>query len=87
MASNGTPDARLISPGRGWGKIGEDTNMNNLFLAMYVKLNNLMKQEEGQDLIEYALVAALIAVVSIAMMKSVGSAVNTVFSNISSALA
>jgi pilus assembly protein Flp/PilA len=61
--------------------------MNNLFLAMYVKLNNLMKNEEGQDLIEYALVAALIAVVSIAMMKSVGSAVNTVFSNISSALA
>lgn len=61
--------------------------MNNLFLAMYVKLNNLMKQEEGQDLIEYALVAALIAVVSITMMKSVGSAVNTVFSNISSALA
>ncbi len=61
--------------------------MNNLFLAMYVKLNNLMKHEEGQDLIEYALVAALIAVVSIAMMSKVGSAVNTVFSNISSALA
>ncbi len=61
--------------------------MNNLFLAMYVKLNNLMKHEEGQDLIEYALVAALIAVVSIAMMSKVGSSVNTVFSNISSALA
>ncbi len=61
--------------------------MNNLFLAMYVKLNNLMNREEGQDLIEYALVAALIAVVSIAMMSKVGSSVNTVFSNISSALA
>ena len=35
--------------------------MNNLFLAMYVKMQNLMKHEEGQDLIEYALVAALIA--------------------------
>lgn len=61
--------------------------MNNLFLAMYVKLNNLMKQEEGQDLIEYALVAALIAVVSIAMMSKVGTAVNSVFSSVSSALA
>lgn len=61
--------------------------MNNLFLAMYVKLNNLMQHEEGQDLIEYALVAALIAVVSIAMLQKVGSAVKTVFSNVSSALA
>jgi pilus assembly protein Flp/PilA len=60
--------------------------MNNLILAMYVKLNNLMKHEEGQDLIEYALVAALIAVVSIAMMSKVGTAVNSVFSNISAAL-
>lgn len=60
--------------------------MNNLFLAMYVKLNNLTKQEEGQDLIEYALVAALIAVVSIAMMSRVGTAINSVFSTISTSL-
>lgn len=64
----------------------EKTNMNNLFLAMYMNLNNLVKYEEGQDLIEYALVAALIALVSVAMIQSVGSAVNTVFSDISSAL-
>jgi len=61
--------------------------MNNLFLAMYVKLNNVMQHEEGQDLIEYALVAALIAVVSIAMLQKVGTAVKAVFSNVSSALA
>ncbi len=61
--------------------------MNNLFLAMYVKLQDLMKHEEGQDLIEYALIAALIAVAAIAGMKNVASAVNSLFSNVSSLLA
>jgi pilus assembly protein Flp/PilA len=61
--------------------------MNNLFLAMCVKLQNLMNREEGQDLVEYGLIAALIAVATIAGMKQVASAVNSLFSNISSVLA
>ena len=61
--------------------------MNNLFLAMCVKLQNLMSREEGQDLVEYGLIAALIAVATIAGMKQVASAVNSLFSNISSVLA
>jgi pilus assembly protein Flp/PilA len=54
---------------------------------MLVKMQNLMNREEGQDLIEYALVAALIAVAAIAGMKQIASAVNTLFSNISASLA
>jgi len=61
--------------------------MNNLFLALYVKLQNLMTREEGQDLVEYALLVCLIAIVCIAGVKNVASAVNTVFSNISASLA
>jgi pilus assembly protein Flp/PilA len=61
--------------------------MNALPLALRVKLQNLMKQEEGQDLIEYALVAALIAVAAIAGMQSVASAVTSLFSQVSSLLA
>ena len=61
--------------------------MHNLLLKIYLKIQNLNRDESGQDLIEYALVAALIAVTSIAMLRKVGSAVNMVFSNISSSLA
>ncbi|MGA3130606.1 MAG: Flp family type IVb pilin [Terracidiphilus sp.] len=61
--------------------------MNNLFLSMSVKLQNLMNREEGQDLIEYALVAALIAVACVAGMNQVATAINTLFSNISASLA
>ena len=61
--------------------------MNNLFLAIYMRLQNLMHSEEGQDLVEYALLIALIALVSIASIQSLGSAVNVIFTRISSSLA
>ena len=61
--------------------------MNNLFLAMYVKLQNLMNREEGQDLVEYALLVCLIALAAITGVNKVATAVTTVFSNISASLA
>jgi len=61
--------------------------MNNLFLALYVKLQNLMSREEGQDLVEYALLVCLIALAAITGVNKVASAVTQVFSNISSSLA
>jgi pilus assembly protein Flp/PilA len=61
--------------------------MNNLFLAVYVKLQNLMNREEGQDLVEYALLVCLIALAAITGVNKVATAVTTVFTNISSSLA
>lgn len=60
--------------------------MNNLFLTLYVKLQNLMAREEGQDLVEYALLVALIALAAITGVGKVATAVNLVFSNISGSL-
>ena len=44
-------------------------------------LNRLCKEEEGQDLTEYALLMVLIALVAIASMKTLGTTVSNVFSN------
>ncbi len=60
--------------------------MNNLFLALYVKLQNLMTREEGQDLVEYALLVALIALAAIVGVNKVAGAITAVFSNISASL-
>ena len=49
-------------------------------------LKNLHKDESGQDLIEYALLAALIAVVSIATMGTLGTKINSEFTKVSSQL-
>jgi len=61
--------------------------MNNLFLKLYVKFQNLTNSERGQDLVEYALLCSLIALALITSIKTVATAVNNVFSNISGSLA
>ena len=53
-------------------------------------LNNLMADESGQDLIEYALVAALVGLGAVASMntlsKNIGNAFNTVGTNLTSSI-
>jgi pilus assembly protein Flp/PilA len=61
--------------------------MNNAILNLYVKLQNLTNREEGQDLVEYALLVCLISLAAITGVNKVASAVTTVFSNISASLA
>jgi Flp pilus assembly pilin Flp len=61
--------------------------MNYLLLTMYLKLQNLVNREEGQDLVEYALLCCMIALAAITGVNYVATAVTTVFSNISSSLA
>jgi pilus assembly protein Flp/PilA len=61
--------------------------MNEMMLKMYIKLQNLIAREEGQDLVEYALVVALIAFGAVAGMKQLATGINTAFNTISSDLA
>lgn len=61
--------------------------MNQLFLNLYAKTQSLRNGEEGQDLVEYALLVCLIALTAITGISTVASAVTTVFSNISASLA
>ena len=61
--------------------------MNNLFLNLRAKLHGLKLGTEGQDLVEYALLVSLVALVCVAGVNNVASALNTVFSSISSSLA
>jgi pilus assembly protein Flp/PilA len=48
--------------------------------------SNLMNDESGQDLIEYALVAALVGLGAVAAMKTLGSNINTSFGSIGTTL-
>jgi pilus assembly protein Flp/PilA len=51
-----------------------------------LKLQNLVNREEGQDLVEYALVVALIAFGATAGMQSLATGLNAAFQGISSTL-
>jgi pilus assembly protein Flp/PilA len=50
------------------------------------KLRALTSREEGQDLVEYAMVVALIAFGTISGMGKVASGINNVFSTVSTTL-
>jgi pilus assembly protein Flp/PilA len=64
----------------------ETTKMNNMLLKLYVKFQDLKNREEGQDLVEYALVVALIAFGATAGMTSLATGINTAFNNVSTQL-
>ena len=49
-------------------------------------LKNLHKEESGQDLIEYALVAIIIALGAITAMGTLASSINSEFANVGSKL-
>jgi len=58
-----------------------------MILASFVRFQNLVSREEGQDLVEYALVVAIIALGATASMSSLASAISNAFGSISSAFA
>ena len=56
--------------------------MKDTMLKLYVKLQTLLSQDEGQDLVEYALVVALIALAATAGMHTLASDISGAFSTV-----
>ena len=50
------------------------------------RLRNLVRGEEGQDLLEYALLVALIAIVAVGAVTAAGQTVNGIFTQIAGAI-
>jgi pilus assembly protein Flp/PilA len=60
--------------------------MNSVFLKFLCRVQSLTLREEGQDLVEYALVVALVAFATTASMSNLGKGLSSAFSKISSTL-
>ena len=54
--------------------------------TMMPMIKKFFRDEEGQDLVEYALLLVFIALAAIAVLPTLGSAVNNVFSRSASTL-
>lgn len=59
---------------------------SNALLKLHFKIKDLLAHEDGQDLVEYALVVALIAFGAVTAMKGLSTEIKTAFSTISSDL-
>jgi Flp pilus assembly pilin Flp len=47
--------------------------------ALLRQVHRFVSREEGQDLVEYAMVAALIAIAAVAVVSSLGQQIYTMF--------
>ena len=55
--------------------------------SFFINLRARTEREEGQALVEYALILGLISVVAIALLSAIGTDVSQILSQISTALA
>jgi pilus assembly protein Flp/PilA len=60
--------------------------MKDKMLMLYCKMQNLLSSDEGQDLVEYALLVALISLAATAGMGKLAIAINGIFSNVATQL-
>jgi pilus assembly protein Flp/PilA len=56
------------------------------WMTRVIELTHRARRDEGQDLLEYALLVALIALVAVAAITAAGANVSTIFTNIGAAL-
>ncbi|HEX4283706.1 MAG TPA: Flp family type IVb pilin [Terracidiphilus sp.] len=60
--------------------------ISDALLKLQLKIQDLFTREDGQDLVEYALVVALIAFGAVTAMKGLSTEIKTAFNSISSNL-
>ena len=61
-------------------------NMKDMLVRLSIKIKTLIEDEQGQDLIEYALVVALIAFAATVGMGALANGINTAFTHIGTRL-
>ena len=60
--------------------------MNNMLLKLYVKFQDLKANEEGQDLVEYTLLIALVSLAAIAGIGAIATNLKAEFTTIAAAI-
>jgi pilus assembly protein Flp/PilA len=60
--------------------------MNDYLIRLAIRLRGLIDDKEGQDLVEYALLAGFVAVAAGALLPAISSSISTIFSRMGSVL-
>jgi pilus assembly protein Flp/PilA len=55
-------------------------------MSFALRIRQFVRDTEGQDLLEYALLVALIALVAVGAVTAAGTSVNQIFTNVANAL-
>lgn len=60
--------------------------MNTLLMSVYLLFKNVFGDEEGQDLIEYALIIVVFVIVAFAGLAALGPTLNSIWAQINASL-
>ena len=60
----------------------QEVRMLEVLQALSVRLRSILNNDEGATMVEYSLILALITVLSITLIGSIGKSVSTAFSNV-----
>jgi pilus assembly protein Flp/PilA len=60
--------------------------MNTLLLRTYLLMKQMLEREDGQDMVEYALVISLVAILAAAGLHTLAGKITGVFSTIDTSL-
>jgi pilus assembly protein Flp/PilA len=74
----------VLTPKLAWEK--EKKTMRQRLNLLVARLMSFVQGEEGQDLVEYALIVAVIALAATSGMKTLATAVNNGFSTLGATL-
>lgn len=66
--------------------VGHNAQEEHTMLALYLRIRNLFVREDGQDLIEYALLVAFIALVAVIGVTTAGESIMDLFNNVAGEL-
>jgi Flp pilus assembly pilin Flp len=75
-----------IAQARGASSPSQGEELMQLVNIVQSIVRNFRRNEEGQDLLEYALLVALIALVAFGAVQAAGTSVNQIFTNIAAGL-
>jgi pilus assembly protein Flp/PilA len=64
----------------------EETAVDTILLILKSKVQALVAGEQGQDLVEYALIVALVSLAAVAGLSGLAASINGVFNGISTSL-
>jgi pilus assembly protein Flp/PilA len=60
----------------------QEKEVKSEVLSLYLKLRSLFSRQEGQGMVEYALILVLVSIVVIVILLTMGGQIKNVFSNV-----
>lgn len=57
-----------------------------MLLSLYVRIQNLLRREEGQGMVEYGLIIGLVAIAVVGALVALNGGLNGIFGEITTAL-